>query len=65
MKEQTGSTPQRKLSGQAKYEVTNKAWSASEQFAEMCKQANVKPTRRQASKYRNKKGSLYNFNKGV
>ena len=39
--------------------LTNKEYSEEESFREKCKQYNTTPTKRQASKYRLKKGRLY------
>lgn len=39
--------------------MTNKEYANSKDFTEKCEKVGVKPTKRQASKYRNKKGSVY------
>jgi hypothetical protein len=47
---------------QVKIGKSNKEYSGTnEQFRELCEQYKVDPTTRQASKYRNKKGKLYNL----
>ena len=38
--------------------MTNKEYANSKDFTEKCEKVGVKPTKRQASKYRNKKGCL-------
>lgn len=40
--------------------ATNKEYAATEQFRQKCSKLKVKPTARQASKYRNQKGIVYN-----
>jgi hypothetical protein len=40
-------------------EQTNKAYSQEEFFVKKCEEAGVKPTKRQASKFRLGKGSAY------
>lgn len=39
--------------------MTNKEFSRSKDFIELCEKAKVKPTKRQASKFRMGKGSLF------
>lgn len=39
--------------------LTNEAFTHARQFKLACQLAGVQPTRRQASKFRNKKGSAY------
>ena len=39
--------------------MTNKEYSQRIEFTDLCKQANVKPTIRQASKFRRKEGAVY------
>jgi len=40
---------------------TNAGYSRLPEFTEKCRQAGVEPSRRQASKYRNGKGKVWNF----
>lgn len=40
---------------------TNRVYSEKPEFVELCLRAGVKPTRRQASKFRNKHGQAYRF----
>ena len=40
-------------------EMTNKAYAASIQFIAICEKAGVKPTKRQASKFRMSKGAAF------
>lgn len=45
-----------------RYDLTNlKFAETNKEFIKMCGQAGVTATQRQASKYRNKKGSAYKF----
>lgn len=44
--------------------VTNEEYSNTEAFVEDCKRFNLKPTTRQASKYRLHKGALYKLSRG-
>jgi len=39
--------------------ITNKMYSETEDFQKACEKAGVKATARQASKFRNRKGSAY------
>jgi len=39
--------------------ITNKMFSEDQNFIDICEKANVKPTKRQASKFRMKKGLAY------
>ena len=43
----------------------NKSVLESKEFISMCEKANIKPTKRQASKYRRKTGRAYKFGKGL
>jgi len=45
-----------------KNRVDNKQFAKSKWFIDVCNFAGVVPTRRQASKYRNKKGKAFNYN---
>ena len=40
---------------------TNLEFAANTSFLECCRRAGVKPTKRQASKFRNQKGAAYNL----
>ena len=43
-----------------RYGVTNRMFASNnKKFIEACKRANIPPTARQASKFRNKKGTAY------
>lgn len=39
--------------------MTNKEFVSDQIFVKCCEEANIKPTRRQASKFRNQKGLAY------
>lgn len=39
--------------------LTNAAFAETDGFVKACEKAGIKPTARQASKYRNKRGSAY------
>lgn len=41
--------------------MTNREFSKTEEFIKCCKKAGIEPTKRQASKFKNKKGTAYNF----
>lgn len=43
--------------------MNNKEFSETKEFRRLCEEAKIKLTVRQASKFRNKKGSLYEFSK--
>lgn len=43
--------------------MTNKEFSRTKDFIELCEKAKVKPTKRQASKFRMGKGDLFKFGK--
>lgn len=43
-----------------KFETSNREFANTEGFKQRCENAGVKPTKRQASKFRNKRGSVYN-----
>jgi hypothetical protein len=45
--------------------MTNKKFTEDEFFVACCKEASVDPTMRQASKFRNKKGSAYRVRMSV
>lgn len=44
--------------------ITNKSFSENKRFAKMCNHANIKATKRQASKFRMGKGYLYKKQSG-
>ena len=46
-------------SNKAPPEMTNVAYSATPAFKELCDLAGIKPTKRQASKFRNKHGKAW------
>ena len=46
-------------------EKANKNIYESEDFQELCKKANIDPNKRQASKYRRKRGLVYKVSKGL
>ena len=48
-----------------KHDTTNREFAASAGFIKMCESHQIKPTSRQASKYRGKCGSLYKAVKGA
>lgn len=43
--------------------MTNREFSKDKEFIECCERANVKPTARQASKFRNQQGLAYKIGK--
>ena len=45
--------------------MTNLEFSRTKEFIEICKKAGVEPTQRQASKFRNKKGTAYKHHKEI
>jgi hypothetical protein len=49
---------------QKHYATTNAEFARSADFISACTKHNIKPTTRMASKFRNKKGSLYNITGG-
>jgi hypothetical protein len=44
--------------------MTNKEFSQTKEFKDTCSEYKVVATKRQASKFRNKKGQLYKFSNG-
>jgi len=49
-----------------KVKMTNRKYALdNKEFNDLCQKFDVKPTARQASKYRNKKGALYKKSKGL
>lgn len=44
--------------------MTNREFTKDENFIKCCEMANVKPTKRQASKYRRKMGLAYKKSQG-
>ncbi len=45
--------------------MTNKEFLKDKAFLECCKKANIEPSKRQASKFRNKKGIAYKYHEEV
>ena len=45
--------------------ITNKEYAVLPHFLELCELAGIKPTKRQASKFRNKRGALRNVAAGL
>lgn len=44
--------------------TTNKQYAESQEFISACEQLNIKATKRQASKFRNRRGQLYVLTSG-